>query len=345
MDYKDVLEELKKNKLGQLYLFHGIEHYLMENTLQVIKEKIIPAGFETLNYQTIDGRETSYNEIRNACETMPLMSEKRIVVIKDFEALYSKKGSIGENEENKLLKYLENLPETTHLFFLAMDSIDKRKKIVKKIGKCGKSIEFSKLMGKDLYKWIEKTFRKFNKTIKGEEIEILIDTIGYRDKNSVKNLKDIENEIIKIANYAGSRDEVTAEDIQLLAQKTIENNVFSMVEALGTKDGGKALMYLHEMLLDGEAEIKILHMITRQFRLLFKVKLLENQGYTSVAIAPKLGMQQFIVKRLLKQSLSFNAKALQKAMEECLRTDRDIKKGRINPRLGIEILISKFMKL
>lgn len=344
MDYKDVLEELKNNRLGQLYLFHGIEHYLMDHTIQAIKDKIVPKGFEVLNYQTIDGKETNYDVIRNACETMPLMAERRLVIIKEFDLLISKKGSLNEEDESKLIKYLENLPKTTHLIFLSMEAVDSRRKIVKAIAKNGKIVEFSKLTSKNLYKWIEKTFRRFNKNIKIEEISLLLDVVGYSDRNSTKNLKDVENEIIKIANYIGERETINREDIELLAPKTIENNIFVMVEALGTKNGGKALMFLNEMIMDGEPEVRILHMITRQFRLLFQVKILENQGYTSVAIAPKLGMQQFAIKKLLNQSANFDLGTLRTALEECLRTDIDIKKGRINQRLGIELLISRFIK-
>lgn len=342
MDYKSVIEDLKNNQLSNLYLFHGSEHYLMDHVLNSIKVKIVRKEFQDLNYQCIDGKDTNITTIINACETIPFMGEKRLVIVKDLDLLCSKKSS--EEEENRLIKYLGNLSNTTHLIFFVMESIDTRRKLIKTIDKNGKIIEFNKLTGKELYKWIEKTFMKYNKKIGTEEFTLLLDTVGYLDKNSTKNLKDVENEIKKISNYMEDRVQVAKTDIDVMAPKTVENNIFSLVDAIGEKNGSKALTYLNEMLLGGEPESKILYMITRQFRLLFQVKLLQDQGYTLATIAPKLGIQQFSVKKLLRQAVNFNQNMLKNALQECLKTELDMKKGKIDHRIGVELLICRFVK-
>ncbi|MCT4621180.1 MAG: DNA polymerase III subunit delta [Marinisporobacter sp.] len=344
MDYKDVLKDLKNGQLNNLYLFYGREYYLIENTINAVKEKTINKGFEDLNYQFIDGKETDVDTIIHACETLPFMGEKRMVLVKDLECFFGKRKNISEGEEERLIQYFTDIPDTTQLFFVATQEIDKRKKIIKAIKKYGEMISFDKLTERDLYKWVQKIFKKYNKEIKEKEIAFLLELIGYLDRNSNKNLKDLDNEINKLCSFLGDRNLVTKTDIELLAPKSMENNIFSLVEFIGSKNTDKALSFFNDMLMEGESEIKILYMITRQFRYLFQIKLMEKQGYTAMAIGPKLGLRPFVTKKYLSQARNFEVEVLRKALEVCLYTDESIKKGKIDQRLGIELLITQFGK-
>ncbi len=345
MDYKDVIKDLKNHRLDHLYLFYGEEQYLLEHTLNKVKETIINSNFEALNYQILYGQDLKADEIINACETLPFMGEKRMVCIKDLEWFSGKGKNITLEEEKKLFKYLKNLPDTTHLFFIMRKEVDKRRKIFKLISEHGQVVEFSKLKGNEIYKWIEKIFRKCGKKIDLKTIVFFLDFTGYLERGSTKRLTDLENEIIKISSYMGNRCVVEQEDIKLLIIPSIENNIFRMLESIGTKESGKSFHILNEMLLEGEPIAKILYMIIKQFRFLYQVKLLETQGYTPAAIRSKLNIQSFQVKKYLKQAKNFNLQLLRKALDSCLYVDESVKKGRIEPKLGIELLIGKFAKL
>ncbi|MFZ5965590.1 MAG: DNA polymerase III subunit delta [Bacillota bacterium] len=345
MDYKEVIAALKNDQLSNLYLFYGNETYLIEHTLHTIKEKLLDPHFLDLNYQVMDGKEITIGELMNACETLPFMGDKRMLIIKDSEYFTNKRKGISEEEEERLISYLADIPETTYLFFQQFDEIDKRKKTTKAVGQHGKVVEFSKLTGKDASKWVQKTFGKYGKTIDDGNISYFLEITGYLDRNSNKSLKDLENEIVKLVHYVDDRKAVKEEDISSIAVKTLDNDIFLLVESIGEKNGDKSLALLNDMLIGGESEIKILFMITRQFRYLYQMKLLEAQGYTAMAIAPKLGIQQFVVKKYIRQAMNFDVNTLRKALEECLLTDSQIKKGKIEQRLGIELLICKFASI
>ncbi|WP_129596733.1 DNA polymerase III subunit delta [Anaerophilus nitritogenes] len=342
MEYKDVIKDLKNNQLKNLYLLYGTEHYLIDHTINTLKKEIIDEAFEQLNFQVIDGQEAGVNTIINACETLPFIGKSRMIVIKDLECFTGKRNNISEEEEKKLLEYLKNIPNTTYLFFVSKQDVDQRKKIIKAIKNYGDIIVCSKLGEKDIYKWTQKSFHKYNKEIKDREIRLLIEMIGYLDKNSQKTLEDLDQEIHKLCSYVGDRKTILKEDIENLAPKTIENNIFTLVEAIGTQNVEKALYLFNDMLIEGEAETKILYMITRQFRHLFQIKIMENQGYTPMAIGPKLGLKQFVVKKYLGQAKNFNIQNLKQSLKVCLSTDEAIKKGRIDGKIGMEMLIVQF---
>jgi DNA polymerase-3 subunit delta len=256
-----------------------------------------------------------------------------------MELFLGKRKSISEEEEKRIIKYFSNIPSTTYLVFTSMEGVDKRKKIFKEIKKYGEIGEFNKLVGSDLYKWVEKHFKEKGKKIELKNIRMLLEGIGYEEKNSPKTLRDVENEINKIVGYIGTNQVVNRKDIEALSPKTLENNIFILVDCLGTGKIKEALSILNDMVLQGEPIVRITHMIIRQFRYIYQVKLMLNKGYTNMAIGPKLGIQSFVVSKYVKQSKEFTLKRLKEILDELANTDKAIKSGKMEPKLAVEIFI------
>ena len=85
--------------------------------------------------------------------------------------------------------------------------------------------------------------------------------------------------------------------------------------------------------------MRILYLITRQFHLLMQVKELRNQGFDQGAIAGILGMQSFLVRNYIRQSEPFTLQQLRSALGECVKTEEEVKTGKMGDSLGVELLI------
>ncbi len=83
MDYKDFIKRIGTNKLRPVYLFTGDEEYLILDVIERLKKEYIEDNFEALNYINIASKENSFDSILNACETLPFMSEKKLIGGKD----------------------------------------------------------------------------------------------------------------------------------------------------------------------------------------------------------------------------------------------------------------------
>ncbi|PAB58949.1 DNA polymerase III subunit delta [Anaeromicrobium sediminis] len=339
MDYKEIVKKIKNKELKNINLFYGTESYIVDSIMKRIKKDLISVDFEALNYQSLEGEQASVDNIINACETLPFMGECRLVIVKNLESFSGKRKNISEEEEKRIIKYFSNIPNTTYLIFTSMEAVDKRKKVFKEIKKYGDIGEFNKLIGSDLYKWVEKRFKEKGKRIELKNIRMLLDGVGYEEKNSPKTLMDLENEISKIVGYVGENEVVKKEDIEALSPKTLENNIFILVECLGSGKIKEALSILNDMVLQGEPIVRITHMIIRQFRYIYQVKLMLAKGYTNMGIGPKLGIQQFVVSKYVKQSKEFTLERLKEILEELANTDKDIKSGKMEPKLAVEIFI------
>ncbi len=341
MDYKDMLKDIKNNELKNVYLLYGNEMYLKDYIISSIKKKYIDEAFETLNMIYIDGKEASTELIINACETLPFMSDKKVVVVEDLPIFISKK-EVNNLDEEELCKYLGKLNASTCLLFIVNEAkIDNRKKATKIIKQKGEVAQLVKLKDIELNKWTQSIFSKRNKKISNPDIQYFLHQVGYYDSNSNRTLYDLENEINKICSYLGEREKVEKEDIEKGVVKSLHNNVFALVDSMGEGRADEALSIFNDMILENEPVQLIFHMIIRQFRMLILTKLYGEKGYSQGDISQKIGAPTFAVKKLISQTRNYSLADLNIILEKALDVDRAIKTGKMEWKLAVEMFISE----
>jgi len=337
MDYKQLFEDIESGQWSGAYLFYGEEEYIKEKALARVLDVLIPKEVRDLNYEMIDGSEIEPEIIINACETLPFMSSKRLIVVKDFYMMVDgKKGN--EEEEKLILNYLENINETTCLIFYCRGDVDKRKSIYKYIRKTGKDYEFSRLNNKELNQWIVQTLGKNGKKMSQSCISYFIDRVG-------NNLENVYNEILKLIDYVGDNKTIDIDSVDQVVAPSLEQSIFKLVDAIGEKRSGAALMLLKDLLYGGQDVPPVLAMVARQFRLILQCKGYYEKGYSADAIANKLSQPGFVVKKCISQSRNFTMEQLKAGLSLCLELDYGMKSGQIRDVTGLEMLIIKMCSI
>lgn len=332
----EIFEDIKKGEFARLYLFYGPEQYVKEQALLQLSQALIAPELKSLNYQTMDGETVTADDIINACETLPFMSEKRLVVVKDLPVLLQ--GGRSNIDEDKLKSYLPRISSTTCLVFYCTDEVNKRKALFTAIDKVGKVIEFELLKQEEITKWIKSMLKRNGKQMEPSALEYYVSIAGNR-------LEDIYNDLQKLMIYIGDRKVITRADIEQVVTPVAEYTVFQLVEAIGMKKTDQALMLLHQLLGEGQNVFALLALIARQVRIIFQCKWLKEKGLPQKEIAQKLGLHPYVVKKAMEQSSHFSMEQLKKGLRECLKVDYGIKSGRIQQqRLGIEMLIINMCK-
>ncbi len=332
--YKEIFNDIKKKQVYNLYLFYGEEEYVKEQALFQLTKTVVSQDMAALNHQVVDGSTVTADDIIYACETLPFMAEKRLVVVKDLPALLGAKTSF---DENKLKSYLCRLPSTTCLVFYCTGQINKRKSLYNGIQKSGLVVEFQLLKQNEISGWVVNNLRRTGKQISASALRHFINIAGNR-------LEKIHTELNKLLDYTGDNKYITEEDIDMVVSPSVEYTIFQLVEAVGTMNVEQALYYFDRLLSDGENIFSILIMISRHIRIIFQCKGLSDKGLTADAIARKIDAHPYTVKKCLQQSRYFTTNKLKTAMDECLKTDYGIKSGRVQPRIGVEMLIIKMCK-
>lgn len=332
----DILKkQIKDDSLQNIYLFYGPEDYLIKYYVSLISKLIIDENTKDLNYIYFDGKTDSESIIQN-CETMPVFSDRKLIVAKDSGLFKSKKGETGGTTKDKLSQYIENMPDYSYLIFLETE-VDKRMKLVKAIKDNGLIVEFAFQKPADLVKWVLKVFKSYNKNI--DQM-----TASYIVENSEYSMTELLNEIEKVVNFVGDKSIITMQDVELVCTKTIKSRIFDLTDAISEGNISKALSLLNDMAALKEPMQKVLYMVIRQIRMIYGIKQLKQQGQRDDAVAKQMGLTPFIASKVINISKNLDIETVKRAMFYSLELDESIKTGKISDRIAIELLIASMGK-
>lgn len=329
-----ILENHIKNKtFSNIYVIFGEEEYLKNIYEKKLISNIIDENFKMMNFDIFEGKNVNISNIIDACDTMPFMSDYRVVILKNTGLIYDGK----KDDTIKLENYLHTLPKTTILIFIE-EKIDKKLKIFKTISNIGTFHKIDILSENELVNWILNIFKDNNKNISAKEAIYIIRSIGF-------NMEILLNEINKLISFKGSSTKITINDIDNICTKSIESKIFDLINFMSNKDMDNAIKIYKNLIVNKTSPFVILNMISRQFRIILQTKYLYNKNYSINNIVSELELRDFIVKEAIKQSKNFSIKILLQAINECLEIDNNIKTGKIIDEIAIELLIIKYSTL
>ncbi|WP_101772701.1 DNA polymerase III subunit delta [Peptostreptococcus faecalis] len=341
MERKELLSKIENKSLENIYLVYGKESLLIREIEEVFKTLADPSVMD-FNMTVVDGKETNLEELRSAIETLPFMDEKRYVIIKDFELLKGKRKNFSESDEKEFVEIIKSISKTTVLVFLTYGEIDKKKSVYKSIEKNGVVSEFKKLDDLSLLSWCKEEFIKRNAEISNSDVTYLIELSGYRDRTSEITLSDLENDIEKISSYVGKGNSVTKNDINTLLHSKSENDIFQLIDMIGSKNSKRSMKILLDMLDGGESVLGIFAMLSRQFNQILQVKYLQEDKLPHNLIKSTLKMHPYTFNKVVRQVKNYDEKSIISLLNYISDSDYKIKNGLIDDRLAVEILITKY---
>lgn len=322
------------------YVFHGADEFTRSETLADFKRRLGPPDTVDLNTTALDGRRASLAELRHACDAIPFLAEKRLVVVDGLLTRLTSKGdkvlsSTQQEYLTALAEYLLQLPDTTRLVFVEGRPLPSSHPILQlaQREKRGYVKRFDPPDAKTLPRWIAERVHKYGGEIEPQAAAHLAALVGA-------DLRLLDQEIVKLATYAAGERPITTVDVDVLVPYAQAAIIFDLVDALGRRDGRTAAQTLHSLLDAGEHPLGLMAMIVRQFRLLIQVKELKDGGANSQAIAKALGIHPFPARKLYNQATHFTAAQLEAVYRHLLDTDVAIKSGGIDPEVALDLLVA-----
>ena len=322
--------DIKNKNLQSCYLLYGGESFVRETWVTRFK-KVVSGPFEDMNIDVFDGA-ADMNAVMDASQTLPFMSDKRLIIIKDSGLFKSGR----KNDSEKAAQMLKDIPESTCVIFVEEEA-DKRLALFKAVMKNGHAALCTPPQGAELYSWAEKQTKKRGIKMERNQTLYFFSVVGEGFENA-------RAEISKLINYKDYGTIITNEDIDAICIKSTENKVFDLVDEIGRRNTENALKIYRGLLLYKEEPVKILAMIVRQFRLMLQVGIFTAQGKSPAEIAKLLEQRDFVIKKCIQQSRNFTADILKKALKESLDTDYSIKSGQMAPDIAVELLIVKYSR-
>lgn len=265
-------------------------------------------------------------QIIDLAETMPFFADHRLILIEN--------SGFFKNATPEFAEYLKGIPDTVYFIFVETE-VDKRGKMYKAVKDRGRIVEMARQDEKTLLYWIAGNMKREGKLIRESTARYLVSKTGT-------DMENLEKEMEKLFAYTLGREEVTVEDIEAICTTQITNKIFDMVEAVATKQQKKALDYYYDLLALKEPPMRILYLLTRQFKLLLEVKELVKKGCDKSQVAKTVGLHPFVAGKYIQQCRTFSSEELRKIMEYAADTEELVKTGRLNDRMSVELFIVKY---
>ena len=309
--------DLRQGTPAGLYIFCGEEVYLRDHYLQQLRKKIATGPAEAFNYHRFDGRSLSMDDLTGALEALPMMAERTLIVVSDFDLF-----KLNEEQREKLIAFLEDVPPYCCVVFL-YDTVEYKpnrtmKKLYKAVTDHVEAVEFRPADNSDLVVWIARRFKALGKEIDRQTAEYLIFTCGGL-------MTGLVPEIAKIGAYAKGRA-ITQKDIDAVADPVLSAEVFRLSDAVlqGNYDG--AARILGDLLKMQTEPIMILAALGSQLRRIYTARMAIDSGKDKYWLMELWEMKSdYPAKLLLSAAKKTTAAWCADAVQMCQVLDRRMK--------------------
>jgi len=317
-----------------IIFIYGQDSYRSKKKLEEIIDGYKKVHKSGLNLIYFDAKEKDFNDLAGCFKINSMFDEKKLIILKN---IFSDK-----NFQEEFLENIKKINDAKDIVVIhENEKVDERLKFFKTLKKEVKCQEFDFLSGATLKKWVSEEFSAqggpasgWEKTrIESEAIDLLINFVG-------NDLWQLENEIKKLV-YFKKGELIKNEDIELQIKSRIENDIFKTIECLASKDKKQSLIYLNKHLENGDNSLYLLSMIAYQFRNLLIIKELIDKKKPYDVIAKKSGLHPFVVKKTFYLCSKFSMEQLKKIYQKIFQIDSDIKVGKIDPELALEMLVAQ----
>jgi DNA polymerase-3 subunit delta len=325
------------------YLLYGADEFSRQEALAQMKRKLGDPTTASLNTTILDGRSLTLAALQAACDTVPFLADKRLVIVEGLAARWERRQP-GEGVEPKPLAksdreleealqgYLGQLPASTRLVFVD-DEVSASNPLLR-LAKAhsGYVKEFPPRRGRELHAWIAERVKQKGGRITNEAVAALAVFVG-------ENLRLLDQEIEKLLTYAGPGRDLQKADVEALVPYAREARIFDLVDAIGQRQRETALRLLHQMLDDGTAPAYLMVMFARQFRLLLQGRELLDGGAGKEAIVAALKLHPFVADKVLLQARNFTLEHLERIYRRLLDADVAMKTGRAEETVALDLLV------
>lgn len=330
-DRRELFKDLKGGKIQLVYYLHGPDPYMLDAAVDAICDAAAPEGLNEFNHDKFRGRDVEGQKVLAAVEQLPFMAKRRIVILRDAQAMPTR-------ELDEFAEYFENPSDLTVFIIHAMTAdkkLDGRISAVKKMRKVAAEYEFKAFYENELDGFLNREASKRKLNLAPAARAYLIEAVGT-------DLNPLVDALNRIDLYLGDDAEnrsVGEELVQEIIAETRVHSIFSLTDALGSRDLERSLKLIDGMLLSGEPALRILAMIARHFRILTKLKDPSLRSGSRNDTARAVGVTPYFLKDYQRDAGRFSISELDQVRTRLLEVDSSLKSSGLSDRVVLESLL------
>ncbi len=308
-----------------IFVLSGTEPFLKEEILSRLKTHLQSTSTASLDC-TLLYADSPNNNIADTLRSGSLFAENKLVLIKNAERL-------SENEKKYLLTYAKAPSKHTYVV-LDTEKNYLENRFLSDMAKYAKVNECNKLPNARLYSWIYKYTHDRNKKISKDAAGLLVELKG-------NNLRTLAMELDKLITYLDSRQDIAKRDVENLVEGDVTRSVFDLVDAVSSRDFERSLNLIQALSQTRRSQTEIIGLLGWQFKRLWKAKKLEIQKTSKLNIAKTIRVPARFSERFFNQLNHFEIDTIKRNIRLLVQADRDLKTGRGDKELILELLAVK----
>ncbi len=327
---------------ASIYLLQGDDELTVKDYLKTLAASIKGQSQADLDREHLDGSNVARSTITQALNAMSLFSPRRMVVLEQALDALKDKDARAWLEDT-----LKQLPESCVLVLLIEDRqryikgemqweiMGKKHWLRESLANCGREfawVEMALPNQREMPAWIMAEVERQGGKFEGQAAAELANLVG-------NNLFQVRQEISKALSYVGPQGTVTRADVRLLCSQSREEDIFAMLDAVGTRDGRTALGLLQHLQQDLPAQ-QIFSMLARQVRLLIMAREVLDSGGSHEELISKARLNPFVAKKAYAQCRQFSLPELEGLYQRLDRMDEESKTGEATLEVAMESIIA-----
>ncbi len=327
MNPEQLLRQIEQGRIDAVYFFTGDEAYRKEEAVDALVARVVEPGTEAFCLDVLRGDECDAAAILTAASLVPMMAERRVVVVRDFHKLPQK-------DREAVADYAER-PVPTAVLVLETPRVNLKTKLNARLASSSVSVVFYPLFPEKVPPWLQQHARRYGKRMTPEAAHQLQAIVG-------SDLGELAGEVEKLAVFVGGRDSIAAGDVESSLGPVRAGSVFDIAEAVGEKDLARALDAYERAMDAGDAPQAIVALFVRHLVILWKIRFLKRDRRTDDEIKKQLqlgwGFNRFY-NRYSAQSRLLSGRDLLSGFEALYEADTSLKSSALPPELVMRRLL------
>jgi len=326
-----------------LHVLIGEDDFSIRQVLGGIKKGIGDPTALMTNTTVLDGRQVSIEQLRNACDTVPFLSEKRLVIVEGLFERFESGNKTGRKKSSRqtekpeeyraIAEGIKHLPEFTELVLLG-GRLKAGNPLLRELAAVTQIKTFPKLKQAQLNQWIMRRVKAAGGSISPQAVNLMIRFVG-------NDLWIMASEVDKLTLYTGGR-RIEEADIRAVVSYAQEANIFAMVDAVLEFRAGAAQELLQQLYKQGMAPAQLLVMLSRQVRIIFQIKEMRARKKPRADIQMKLGLtSDFVLRKAWDQADRYSPARIREVYHRLLETDISIKTGKLEGEVALNLLVAE----
>jgi len=309
----------------QISIILGKDNFLVETNLKKLLDE---TKVDEININRYDLLEASIEDVLEDLRTISFFSDKKVIIIDNFSELLSK----DENIINEWINFFKKPNPDVFLFILLKELISETLPLGKTMLQYCYLVEVKDLDESSYPTYINKYLKEKKYEIDKKACEELLIRTDY-------NLNLLMQELEKLMLFKFDDKKINLRDVEVLVSKNLEENIYELTNSILDNNNKKTVEIYYDLIANSEDPIRILSSISNKIRQLIVTKKMLEKRYNQDQIKDHFGIKSGAAYYLIKDANRVSYELLESMLEKLSNLDFDIKMGKIDKKIGLEILI------